>query len=260
MRHNFWLINLFSFINTKNRLFTLVEKFFNRLNSRFLNNDIKKLNYWLLSYSTDLNNLLISWDKELFEETVIISKKIKEEANIILSDIELSLGGGGAYPLLYFLTRKLKPNNILETGVAVGYSSYAFLLGIEKNDLGTLYSSDFPYFRIKDPEKYIGILVPQNLKFNWNLFLEGDRINFDKIKEFDIKKFDLIHYDSDKTYKGRDLLLSEFNNYIAKDTIIIFDDIQDNYHFYDLVINKKVKDWRIFSFENKYLGVIGLKY
>jgi predicted O-methyltransferase YrrM len=235
-----------------------VEKFSNRLNIRILINNKKKLNYWLLSNSTDLNDLLISWDKELFEETLIVSKKIKEEANIILSDIDLSLGGGGAYPLLYFITRKLKPNNILETGVAVGYSSYAFLLGIEKNGIGKLYSSDFPYFRIKDPEKYIGILVPKKLKLHWNLFLEGDRINFGKIKKFDIEKFDLIHYDSDKTYKGRDLLLSEFNNYLTKNTIIIFDDIQDNYHFYDLVINKKVKDWRIFSFENKYLGVIGL--
>jgi len=129
MRINFWIINLVSFINTKGRLFTLVEKFSNRLNIRILTNNKKKLNYWLLSNSTDL---LISWDKELFEETVIVSKKIKEEANIILSDIDLSLGGGGAYPLLYFITRKLKPNNILETGVAVGYSSYAFLLGIEK--------------------------------------------------------------------------------------------------------------------------------
>jgi predicted O-methyltransferase YrrM len=258
MRINFWIINLVSFINTKGRLFTLVEKFSNRLNIRILTNNKKKLNYWLLSNSTDLNDLLISWDKELFEETVIVSKKIKEEANIILSDIDLSLGGGGAYPLLYFITRKLKPKNILETGVAVGYSSYAFLLGIEKNGIGKLYSSDFPYFRIKDPEKYIGILVPKKLKLNWNLFLEGDRINFGKIKKFDIEKLDLIHYDSDKTYKGRDLLLSEFNNYLTKNTIIIFDDIQDNYHFYDLVINKKVKDWRVFSFENKYLGVIGL--
>jgi predicted O-methyltransferase YrrM len=260
MGNNFWIINLISFINTKNRLLTLVEKIFNKFNARSLNINKKKLKNWLLANSTDLNDLLISWDKELFGETVIISKKIKKEANIILSNIDLSLGGGGAYPLLYFLTRKLKPNNILETGVAVGYSSYAFLLGIEKNGMGTLYSSDFPYFRIKHPEKYIGILVPKKLKSNWNLFLDGDRINFGKIKKFDIEKFDLIHYDSDKTYKGRDLLLSEFNNYLTKDTIIIFDDIQDNYHFYDLVINKKVKDWGVFSFENKYLGVIGLKY
>lgn len=258
MRNNLWIINLVNFINTKNRLMILIDKVFNRLNDIFLHFNKKKLKNWLLANSTDLNDLLFSWDKELFEETLIISKKIKEEAKIILSDIDLSLGGGGAYPLLYFITRKLKPNNILETGVAVGYSSYALLLGIEKNGIGTLYSSDFPYFRIKDPEKYIGILVPKKLKLNWNLFLEGDRINFGKIKKFDIEKFDLIHYDSDKTYKGRNLLLCEFNNYLTKNTIIIFDDIQDNYHFYDWVRNKKVNDWRVFSFENKYLGVIGI--
>ena len=32
----------------------------------------------------------------------------------------------------------------------------------------------------------------------------------------------------------------------------MFDDIQDNTHFYDLVINNKIKNYRIFEFEGKY--------
>ena len=34
------------------------------------------------------------------------------------------------------------------------------------------------------------------------------------------------------------------------------DDIQDNSFFYDFVIKNKLNKWKIFSFENKYVGMI----
>ena len=34
--------------------------------------------------------------------------------------LDVSLGGGGNYLLLYFLIRKIIPYNIVETGVAAG--------------------------------------------------------------------------------------------------------------------------------------------
>ena len=73
------------------------------------------------------------------------------------------LGGGGAYNIIYFLTRLIKPKIIFETGVGAGYSTYAFLTAIKENNLGTLYSSDFPYFRLNKPERYIGFLVTDDL-------------------------------------------------------------------------------------------------
>ena len=76
-----------------------------------------------------------------------------------MENIQYNLGGGADYPLLYFLTRYLNPENVLETGVAAGFSSYAILSALQKNRKGTLYSSDFPYLRIKNPERYIGIVV-----------------------------------------------------------------------------------------------------
>jgi Methyltransferase domain len=45
---------------------------------------------------------------------------------------------------LYALTRLLKPQNIVETGVSSGVSSAHFLLALEKNRTGTLHSIDFP--------------------------------------------------------------------------------------------------------------------
>ncbi len=127
--------------------------------------------------STFANNISSS----LWEESIAQSKILEQNAHKTLENIKYNLGGGADYPLLYFLTRYLSPNNVLETGVAAGFSSYAILSALQKNGKGRLYSSDFPYFRIKDPEKYIGIVVEKKLRKNWNLFIEGDENNLPKI-------------------------------------------------------------------------------
>ena len=45
----------------------------------------------------------------------------------------------------------------------------------------------------------------------------------------------------------------------SKKAIIIFDDIQDNLHFKDLV-EKTKQDYCIIEFDSKYLGIIGIEY
>ena len=44
---------------------------------------------------------------------------------------------------------------------------------------------------------------------------------------------------------------------IDSKTIIIFDDIQNNLHFKDYV-QKSKKDFRVYKFEGKYIGITGL--
>ena len=158
--------------------------------------------------------------------------------------------------MLYFLTRYLNPKNVLETGVAAGFSSYAILSALQKNGKGTLYSSDFPYFRIKDPEKYIGIVVEKSLRKNWNLFIEGDENNLPKIFKT-VKKIDIFSYDSDKTYSGRSKTLKKVSNFLTENSVIIMDDIQDNSFFHDYIKENNISNWKVFEFHNKYLGIIG---
>jgi len=116
-------------------------------------------------------------DKKLCEEIVNEVAIIKEEAETRLSNLKFTLGGGGNYFLLYFLVRKFCPKITIETGVAAGWSSLSILRALHKNKTGKLYSSDFPYFRIKNPEKLIGILAQKepNLK-DWILDIRGDDI------------------------------------------------------------------------------------
>ena len=47
---------------------------------------------------------------------------------------------------------------------------------------------------------------------------------------------------------------------LSDNGIIIMDDIQDNSFFMDYLIENKIKKWKIFSFENKYVGLIGTSF
>ena len=211
---------------------------------------------WIKKNITDISAYANSISSTLWEEAEIESKVLEQNANTILENIKYNLGGGAAYPLLYFLTRYLSPENVLETGVAAGFSSNSILSALDKNGRGVLYSSDFPYFRIKNPEKYIGIVVEKKLRKNWHLFIEGDEINLSKICKR-VNKLDMVSYDSDKTYSGRAKTLKKISHLLNENSVIIMDDIQDNSFFYDYINENNISNWKVFKFQKKYLGLIG---
>lgn len=211
---------------------------------------------WIKSNLSNYEELLLSLDANLWKETQQVSEKLTNHANQILEKIPYQLGGGGFYPFLYFITRYTKPNNIVETGVAAGFSSYAFLTAIDFNQKGHLYSSDFPYFRLPSPEKYIGIVVEESLKKYWNLYIEGDEINLGKILG-KVDKIDIFHYDSEKSYSGRKIAMSLIADKLSSQSIILIDDIQDNSFFYDYINENNPLNWSIFEFEGKYIGMVG---
>tara|TARA_B100001248_G_C27363202_1_gene447608 strand:+ start:403 stop:1182 length:780 start_codon:yes stop_codon:yes gene_type:complete len=208
-------------------------------------------------FLVNLSDFCMSKDSELWEESVSFGKDLIKESEKKLKDIDIPLGGGGAYELLYFLTRYIRPKIIVETGVAAGFSSKAFLTAIHKNKEGKLYSSDFPYFKEDNAEKYIGLLVDNIYKKNWDLFTEGD-LNFIKTldKKIENSSIDLFHYDSDKSYRSRKKTYNAIKKYLKKKCIIIFDDIQDNLHFSDLSSKFENDKIKVFRFNGKYIGMI----
>lgn len=211
---------------------------------------------WLVKNCANFEAYAKKRNPFLWNESKKYAATLKKASNIAFKNIPYDLGGGGYYPLLYFLTRLKKPRVIVETGVAAGYSSSAFLAAIKRNRFGRLYSSDFPYFRLKDPEKFIGLIVKKNLKNNWELFIEGDEINIPKILK-KVSIIDFFHYDSDKSYFRRKKVFCLIKKYLARDSIAVMDDIQDNSFFFDLIKSEKPKNWRVFKFEGKYIGLIG---
>ena len=239
------------FIKVPSRIPVLIQKIVVRI-TEFGNDstDIK----WILENTNDFDDWAMKTNIDLWLESLQFADNFQVLATHKLKALPFKMGGGGIYPVLYFLTRLYRPEIVLETGVAAGYSSNAFLSAFKRNEYGCLFSSDFPYFRVNNPEEYIGILVEDDLKSRWNLFIEGDSINLPIICN-KINKVDIFHYDSDKSYYGRDYAFNLIRSKIHKQTIVIFDDIQDNNYFKDFVHTYQC-EFKIFIFNGKYVGMV----
>jgi predicted O-methyltransferase YrrM len=212
---------------------------------------------WARDNSIPLKPWLEALDSSLWGETFVATDLIRENCNSTIFKLEaegIDLGGGGSLELLYFWTRKIRPSLILESGVAAGWSSYAFLLALKENGVGKLLSSDLPYFRIKNPQSFIGILVPKELRgSHWQLEIQGDDLNIPRLVSHK-SKLQLIHYDSDKRKSGRRKFLSSIQRHLDDDCILIMDDIQNNLAFKEYVeYNNKV--FTVIQSEGKYVGI-----
>ncbi|WP_083240715.1 class I SAM-dependent methyltransferase [Methyloceanibacter methanicus] len=173
-----------------------------------------------------------------------------------LADQGITLGGGGHHALLYFLVRYYQPQVAFETGVASGFSSRAILTAMHHNNGGHLWSSELPYFRLPNPERFSGHLVEPELRTRWTMLLKGDRKNVPEILG-QVNRIDLFHYDSDKTYEARERVLRQAQGKFAPDVVIVFDDIQDNFHFRDYIAREGLADRaRVFGHDGKYVGVV----
>jgi predicted O-methyltransferase YrrM len=213
---------------------------------------------WYESKSTLIESYKKDLDAGLYTEATNYDKELNDRATQILSALPVKLGGGGFSTLIFYMIRKMKPAIVVETGVAAGFSSQAILKALSMNGSGELYSSDFPYFRIDNPEKYVGIIVEPELRKKWHLFTAGDEVNLPIILgQVNGKKIDLLHYDSDKSYTGRVSALKVLHDHFHSDSWLLFDDINDNSHFKDMVESEK-HAYRIFKLKRKYIGVICL--
>jgi len=193
-------------------------------------------------------------DSELYKESKIFFDTYRENSIKKIKNLKIPMGGGGHYFLLYYLTRKLKPHVVVETGVALGFSSSALLEAIRVNKYGQLYSSDYPYITIDNPELYIGYLVDDYLRKDWKLFIKGDTKNLTDICDI-VDSVDLFHYDSDKSYLGRYFGIKKIRNKLHKNSVLIMDDIQDNL-FFKHYVDRNKRHYVVLKFENKYVGII----
>lgn len=212
---------------------------------------------WCAQHVEDTAGTLCTIDPGLWAEAQRFHTALQAEARRKLEPLNVHLGGGGHYPLLYFLVRYKNPNVVVETGVAAGHSTQTILAALAANGQGRLFSSDFPCFRFENPEQYIGLLVDDSLRGSWELFILGDRANLPQIIAR-CNTVDLFHYDSDKSYSGRQFALDTIASYLAPHGLVVMDDIQDNFFFRDYVTRRHLP-FRIFEFEHKYVGVIGLE-
>jgi predicted O-methyltransferase YrrM len=174
-------------------------------------------------------------------------------AEAAVKNTPMQLGGPGGINFLYYLAEHLKPTSVFETGVAYGWSSLALLLAIRKLPDSRVISVDMPYAKMGN-DKFVGCVVHSELRKNWELLRMPDRKGVPKAIA-QTRQFDLIHYDSDKSYSGRKWAYPLLWKHLKSGGVFISDDIQDNIGFKEFCQENDQMPY-IFENDNKYVGVI----
>jgi predicted O-methyltransferase YrrM len=131
---------------------------------------------------------------------------------------------------LYSLCKLLKPDKVVETGVAYGLSSMYILQALYENKKGVLYSIDFTFSPWQSQEM-IGAAIPDNLRSNWKLIFGPSSKELYKLLS-SIHPIDIFFHDSLHTFKN---MISEFEiawPYLKHRGFLISDDISSNNAFY----------------------------
>ena len=116
-------------------------------------------------------------------------------------------GGAANVDLLYSLARALGARTVVETGVAFGWSTLAFLLAISDREGAHVFSTDLPHCfnapqrRWRDGDEWVGAAAPHTLRERWSLYMMADREGLPRALRA-AGMVDLAHYDSDKSLEN----------------------------------------------------------
>ena len=163
------------------------------------------------------------------------------------------MGGPGDLALIYAATMLSGALRMIETGVAYGWSSLAILAALDGREGARLVSVDRPYM-VVDNEPWVGVVVPERLRSNWDIIREPDRRGLEKAIARMNGRIDLCHYDSDKSYWGRQYAYPLLWDALSPGGVFISDDIQDNMAFAEFVSARGLA-FAVTESEGKYVGV-----
>lgn len=197
-----------------------------------------------------LQHLGINESPDSFESTF---KEQLQQAREREKQCPTKMGGGSDLALLFYITEYLQARRVVETGIAYGWSSMAFLLSLQRREKSMLISTDKPYPGSGN-EKFVGCVVSSQLQQLWTLFRETDRTGLPQALDL-TKEIDLCHYDSDKSYEGRMWAYPLLWKALRSGGIFLSDDIGDNLAFRDFCNKMNVEPIVVQSGE-RFIGVI----
>jgi predicted O-methyltransferase YrrM len=178
-------------------------------------------------------------------------------------------GGAGGSPggradsyseILYVILRTLQPETVVETGVALGYSSAYLLQALHDNGRGRLYSIDLP---TTDPEGRVnadgvrdrvhvrtagetGAVVPDDLRDRWELTLGPSNPLLVQLLER-LGHVDVFFHDSDHSYEN---MIWEYRTawpHVRPGGMLLSDDIHWNRAFPEFVASVGGSPYRWFG-------------
>jgi hypothetical protein len=108
---------------------------------------------------------------------------------------------------------------------------------------------------LRSDDSFVGIVVPERLRGAWEIIREPDRPGIKKAIERAGGVIDLCHYDSDKSWWGRQYGYPLLWAALGPGGIFISDDIQDNMAFANFV-SERYLTFSVTEYGGKYIGII----
>lgn len=183
-----------------------------------------------------------------------LSKILIDEAKELEKKSPIEMGGPGDIDLIYAAVLLSGAKSIIETGIGYGWSSLAILAALENEKCSKLISVDMPYPKLNN-EASVGIIVPNRLRDNWIIIRKPDRKGLLDAINLSLAKIDLCHYDSDKSWWGRDFAFPLLWDALRPGGLFISDDIQDNMYFARFS-EKKGTPMAVVEFDGKFIGLL----
>jgi hypothetical protein len=146
---------------------------------------------------------------------------------------------------LYALTRTLRPDVVVETGVCNGFSTLCLLTALQVNERGHLYSVDYPYradesldqFREETFHQYGGAaipadrepgwLIPSPLRDRWSLTLGRSQRELPGLLE-DLGDVDVFLHDSEHSVPCMHFEFELAWEFLADSGVLLADDVSWN--------------------------------
>jgi methyltransferase family protein len=140
-------------------------------------------------------------------------------------------GEPGLTRAAWCLVRHLKPANVVETGVARGFTSRIILEALERNGAGHLWSIDLPPPLHPELHTQIGAAVRDGLRYRWSYIKGSSQRRLPQLLK-EIGEIDLFIHDSAHTEDNVRFELDRAWARLKPGGAVIVDDIDYNWAFY----------------------------
>jgi len=139
-------------------------------------------------------------------------------------------GEPGMIRAVWCLIRHLRPANVVETGVARGFTSRMILEALERNRKGYLWSIDLPPVQAPELHAQIGSAVDPELRHRWTYLRGTSRQRLPRLLR-DLGSIDLFVHDSRHTEQNVRFELDRAWAALRPGGAVVADDIDMNWGF-----------------------------
>ena len=174
------------------------------------------------------------------EELQRLEHSISAQVAAQNGDGPFNVGHNGNFCLarsIYVICRVLRPEVVVETGVAYGVTSAFTLQAMAVNGKGTLISIDLPPLA-PDADRHVGRLIPQDLRKRWSLHRGTAKRRLPALLS-SIEEIDVFVHDSLHTYRHMTFEFDAAWPRVRPGGALIADNVDLNNAFRDFVANSK---------------------